>query len=314
MSTTTATQTNSNCTQHDVLMSTMTSRSIRSPYLRSFASFANRSGANLWVIAVAVVMSIIGAMLTSSKVESAQHVIPNSMCIPGGGFAAMFHVLGQLTHVSRDQLLQQTNVCRSAGCLTLAATLQGWTGDDMVRASIYIQERVFTGEFTVYDYLSQMVNFIMEDIEKSDNDDDDLPEWVSKMAILSTSSEQSSPEYLHLFESNTTSPDVLTELLQRHAPTWISSAWTSKATITTPKTRQELRDRLMQSAWIPGLTGGGLHYKNHADGFFSLGSAPQCSSEVPYAFTWPMVRYAADHTFSEATAYDLFEAGKKFGL
>eukprot|EP00538_Stauroneis_constricta_P005017 CAMPEP_0119553386 /NCGR_PEP_ID=MMETSP1352-20130426/6154_1 /TAXON_ID=265584 /ORGANISM="Stauroneis constricta, Strain CCMP1120" /LENGTH=240 /DNA_ID=CAMNT_0007599785 /DNA_START=136 /DNA_END=855 /DNA_ORIENTATION=- len=126
-----------------------------------------------------------GPVFLRSSKHHHDDTIPNSLCIPGGGYSAMFHRFGQLQTIPKEQLLNQTNVCISAGCLALFARLRDWDADEMIDCFTNLQQLHVDGEIEFQDGMPMFIDELIGELVDQDGADP-LPPWASSQLVIVT--------------------------------------------------------------------------------------------------------------------------------
>ena len=206
--------------------------------------------------------------------------------IPGAGFSGFFFTLGRL-HFLYNNTSNSHNeyYCFSAGCLALVATLMEVPLHDAVEMATKSRLRWLKGEIGRYDVVGDFVDELLDG--ESHNILDDTHDFARHSVCNSSVFEV---EDAHV-NANKDLPCDLTNgsnvfkwnqchKIHRHLPdiNIITSTWSKRhpmitQSIRTPLTVLELKQMLIQTTWIPFVTGPKLGKEdvfgvNHNDGAF----------------------------------------------
>lgn len=183
--------------------------------------------------------------------------------VPGGGFSGFWYTLGRLRSI-RNPWHRKEYYCFSAGCLGVVATLLNQSMDDLYAQASHVQAQWQVGSISRYDVVGHFVDSLLSAL-----DDDQEPDVASTFVPT-------------LYDSSETNATLLNRLLPRlRIITSVPNPWGFLVpSIRTPSNRQELKQMLVQTTWIPFATGYGLWYDQHMDGAFTLVQHPKCDYDV----------------------------------
>eukprot|EP00538_Stauroneis_constricta_P002545 CAMPEP_0119561170 /NCGR_PEP_ID=MMETSP1352-20130426/16902_1 /TAXON_ID=265584 /ORGANISM="Stauroneis constricta, Strain CCMP1120" /LENGTH=507 /DNA_ID=CAMNT_0007609325 /DNA_START=83 /DNA_END=1603 /DNA_ORIENTATION=- len=226
-------------------------------------------------------------------------LIPNSVYVPGGGFSGFWFFLGQLKSLTN---VDETNfVCYSAGCLASVSTLQHWSVNRTATLAFSIQHQWETGAITRSEVVPTFVDGLLEDVYNefnvSVNDWSTTPPVSSSSSPLASSSQLLAPAWLPRVKILTTKP---------------SGRWGVHTVVHTATSIQELRQRLIQSAWIPGATGNDILMEGHMDGAFDMASHPVCTKSVHFPAALPILLNILNPSLSPEFVNWLGEYGERY--
>ncbi|CAB9504499.1 expressed unknown protein [Seminavis robusta] len=229
---------------------------------------------------------------------------PNTcLYVPGGGFSGFFYHIGHLQATSTAKPTvsniiagsESDNVdtdyyCYSAGCLAITAALGNITVFDIIDALWDLQDLMRTGNISQFEMVEGFVDYLIS----TGRERTLIDAALAKMHIITTA--------------------VLP------AEGWLSPP-KLETVVRTPQSLRELKEMLLQTTWIPGVTGNGWVSDDHLDGGLTTSSHPACSSavEVPqFTWTWESLEFYANVLFgvtmSKEQAERFWFAGVKQGL
>lgn len=90
--------------------------------------------------------------------------------------------------------------------------------------------------------------------------------------------------------------------------------WGLQSVIRTPESRADLYDMLLQTTWIPVAVGGGLWYKGHMDGAFSLYQHPRCQYDVGLTPSWDLLSNVVNINLQYDKVEQFWKEGLALGL
>jgi hypothetical protein len=76
----------------------------------------------------------------------------------------------------------------------------------------------------------------------------------------------------------------------------------------------ELRELLVQTAWIPLVTGDELFYKGHMDGAFDTANHPKCDNTFSLPMDWILISNTLNVNLDKATLERLWQQGMEYGV
>lgn len=182
--------------------------------------------------------------------------------IPGAGFSGFFYTLGRLYSLRNVTDGDDTYYCFSAGCLALVATLVDVSLESVVEMAHASRNKWMRGEIGRYQVVEYFVDRLLE------NDDREEFKHEPNTMINATAT-----LHHHLRA-------ITPHKLQRHLSkiNIITSKWTKDTILTqsirTPSSLLELKQMLLQTTYIPFVTGPSLgsmdQFGNtHNDGAFA---------------------------------------------
>lgn len=191
-----------------------------------------------YIAGIALALQLVRLVYSRSNGETAnlsRVVSASSVCnvyVPGAGFSGFFFMLGRLQTLPSSS--QNNYYCFSAGCLGVVATLiSNYTVEEVTDIAFQVQKQWSNGELTRYDLTDAFVNKLLPPHHDESISSSEL---LSKVNIITTVSSSAS-------------------VLSQH--------------VRTATTVRELREMLVQTTWIPFLTGWGLSKNGHYDGAFA---------------------------------------------
>eukprot|EP00543_Licmophora_paradoxa_P014338 CAMPEP_0202470318 /NCGR_PEP_ID=MMETSP1360-20130828/81274_1 /ASSEMBLY_ACC=CAM_ASM_000848 /TAXON_ID=515479 /ORGANISM="Licmophora paradoxa, Strain CCMP2313" /LENGTH=255 /DNA_ID=CAMNT_0049095983 /DNA_START=74 /DNA_END=841 /DNA_ORIENTATION=+ len=211
----------------------------------------------LQLVIAGLILGICSLWTSHSCVGPARTVHPNSVYVPGGGFSGYWFQIGHLKTLS--DLESKSFYCYSSGCLGVVAALSNHSLDASIEYAAAAQNRLKNGAITNREtVVKEFINDIVQE---------DTP----------------------LFRK----PGLLSRI---HIITAVPNGWMgTKSLIRSPSNANELKEWLLESAWIPWAIGNSMWYQDsfsggyHMDGVFSLHDHPVCAySVVPMSLDWDM--------------------------
>ncbi|CAB9509782.1 expressed unknown protein [Seminavis robusta] len=218
------------------------------------------------------------------------HVVkdPNTcLYVPGAGFSGFFYTIGHLQAAPELTGSDKTDYyCYSAGCLATTAALANITVYDVYDTALEIQGLWRSGGISQFQVVEEFVDYLITTGSQRTLN----AEAVAKMHIITST------------HSN-------------------ADAWLPETSVRTPKNFIELKEMLLQSAWIPGMTGDDWASDGHVDGSFTSTSHPVCPSAVnlpKLSLTWESLEFYSNILFGLNMNKDqgerFWSAGVKRGL
>ena len=246
------------------------------------------------ILAVVVVQVLVRPALPHQS--SPGSVEPHSICVSGGGFSGFWFTLGRLESLTEQQLQQSSFYCYSAGCLGVVARMQQRSLREM-RDMAYSTQQLWTdGTITRYQVVEQFVDqLLVLDASAASSSDGGGAAASGRVDFTR----------LNVLTTTTTSSRNDNDDL------WPSVGRTS---IRTPTSVQQLRTLLIQSAWIPMATGGGLWHHDHMDGAFSLPQHPVCEKHVGLILDWELLANVVNVNLGLDALERLFQRGLAYGV
>ena len=178
--------------------------------------------------------------VNNSNVDTKQE--NTSMYIPGAGFSGFFYTLGRLQafHNSPISSAQEYH-CFSAGCLALVISLLRIPVHSVIAQASSSRDRWIEGEISRYDVVEDFVDGILSNVHLN-------AKFESECS---------------LYQANGTQ-EVDTNNIHCHLPriNVITSSWDTTTMLSqstqTPRSLDHLRLLLIQTTWIPYVTGSTL--------------------------------------------------------
>jgi hypothetical protein len=192
--------------------------------------------------------------------------------VPGGGFSGYWFLLGRLQNMKHQNMNDKKFVCYSSGCLGVIATLLMNTDNnnngknnnnvdsiyDMART---IQIEWNEGRLHQYQVVESFIDELLSPV--LDNNEQQHQHQQQQQ-------QQQHEEFLETIRNN----------LYIITSTYDDNSIIPKAIIQQPSNIHELKYMLLQTAWIPFVTGSSWTYKNHMDGAFSTFQHPICNTNI----------------------------------
>lgn len=167
-----------------------------------------------------VVIALLVAVLSYRYTQrSAFDRIDNrdTIYVPGAGFSGFWFTLGRLHSIAQPE--RNDYYCFSAGCLGVVASLRNFTVEETLGIALNIQERWKTGQIKRHDVVGEFVDTLV-DTESS------------TMSNLLSVEESKVLDRMHIITST-------------------KEKWFGMTThIRSPRTRDELREMLLQTTWM----------------------------------------------------------------
>jgi hypothetical protein len=195
--------------------------------------------------------------------------------VPGGGFSGYWFLLGRLQKMKRHQMNMNDKkfVCYSSGCLGVIATLlmNDNDNDNNNVDSIYNMARTIQmewneGRLHQYQVVESFIDGLLSPV--LDNDNNKEQQQQQEEAFLETIRN-------NLYIITSTYDDN-----SNNSSTNMPSSIIPTAIIQQPTNIHELKQMLLQTAWIPFVTGSSWTYKNQMDGAFSTFQHPKCHTNI----------------------------------
>ena len=217
------------------------------------------------------------------------HDPQNCVHVPGAGFSGFWFTLGRLQ--SLPDPFAETFYCYSAGCLAAVSTLNGWNMEQVSTFARTAQHEWATGQTSRYHV---------------------VPQFVDQLLVLEI--------------SNATTTGTTMAREDEHPPTWLSQlnvittkpnhkdGWGVQTTIRTPKSMADLRELLIQTAWIPLVTGDELLYQGHMDGAFSTAHHPKCNKTLSLPLDWDLISNILNVNLDKMSLERLWQKGMEYGV
>ena len=212
-------------------------------------------------------------------------VKPNSVYLPGAGFSGFWYTIGRLeAMIQKNRQNEEGDVmkqpfqyyCFSAGCLAAVSMLSPHSTEQIYQQAVRIQNQWKEGTLHQYDVVEQFLNFLLYD----DNN-------VKNHNITGNSSRQQALSNATTTTDDSSSISAASPLLRD--PGVLSTLHiitTKKKTkthsfgiemeIRSPTNVEELHEMLLQTTWIPFVTGNGLWRNGRMDGGLTYLGHPTC--------------------------------------
>ena len=211
---------------------------------------------------------------------------PDAIYVPGGGFSGFWFTLGRLSSI--EDPLNKKYYCYSACCLGSVTMLSNITMEAAYEYAVGAQKRWQRGELSRYDVTESFINNLLYGSDKAE---DIVPSNVRPSfrdaRVLST---------LRIITSER------------------SNLFGLKVAVRTPKNVEELKDMLLQTAWIPFALSRDLWHQKHMDGAFTLFEHPQFRIHLGYGLDWDIMSNALNVNLGYDKVSLLWERGLAQGL
>lgn len=205
---------------------------------------------------------------------------PRAIYVPGGGFSGFWYTLGRLNSI--EDPLSHTYYCYSAGCLGVVSMLSNITMETAYSLASDAQLRWQRGELSRFDVTESFVNGLL-----SGEDDAMARPQLNNTEVLSTLK-------------------VLTSEREEKGGV--------KMAVRTPVSHVELKDMLIQSAWIPFVLAPDLWHDGHMDGGFTLHRHPKCGVSLGYGFDWDIILNALNVNLGYDKVEHFWQKGHAHGI
>lgn len=233
-----------------------------------------------WVVVMLATLLFLYSCFASTPVVLIDD--PNSIYVPGGGFSGFWFTLGRLNSI--EEPLDHRYYCYSAGCLGVATMLSNITMQDAYGYAVGVQKQWQRGEISRYDVTESFI----DDLLYGDTETKVLRPAFADDRVLSS---------LRIITS------------ERHSYMGVKTA------IRTPENADELKDMLLQTAWIPFAISRDLWHDEHMDGAFTLHSHPRCRFQLGYdKMEWDLMMNALNVNLGYDKVRKFWERGLQLGL
>jgi hypothetical protein len=231
-----------------------------------------------WVAVILVTLLFVYSCFASTPVVLIDD--PNSIYVPGGGFSGFWFTLGRLNSI--EDPLNHRYYCYSAGCLGVATMLSRVSMEDAYGYAVGAQKHWQRGELSRYDVTESFID-----------------------ALLYTENQTLRPVFAD--DRVLSSMRIITS--ERNSYMGV------KAAIRTPTNHHELKDMLLQTAWIPFAISRDLWYSEHMDGAFTLHSHPRCQFQLGYdKWEWDLMINALNVNLGYNKVQQFWQRGLQLGL
>mmetsp|Transcript_14867 Transcript_14867/g.22701 ORF Transcript_14867/g.22701 Transcript_14867/m.22701 type:complete len:330 (+) Transcript_14867:185-1174(+) len=222
----------------------------------------------------------------------------SSIFVPGVGFSGFWFALGNLQ--SLPDPTSQDYYCFSAGCLVSVAVLNGLTVEEIVCMALSSQTAWKEGRISRFEVVSTFVDQLL--LPRLENDEN-----TKSNTCLKSQQQQLSAEM------NNDKIGRLSKYLSKLHILTTNTAW--RASMRTPNGLVELHEMLIQTAWIPFVTGNQFFHNGHMDGGFSLWEHPRCEKYMTLPLTdAKLALNSLNFNLGKEDAYQLWKQGLAKGL
>mmetsp|Transcript_32311 Transcript_32311/g.45949 ORF Transcript_32311/g.45949 Transcript_32311/m.45949 type:complete len:416 (+) Transcript_32311:121-1368(+) len=207
-----------------------------------------------------------------------ENIDPNSVFVPGGGFSGYWYSIGYLR--AFPDLESKSFYCYSSGCLSVVAALSNYSIETNYAIASGAQGRWRNGSIARTDVVTDFVeNLVREDTP-----------LFRKPWLLS-----------HI--------NIITAVRDGQVG--------MKSKVRSPSNSAELKEWLIESAWIPVVLGKRLWHLDsfshdyHMDGAFSLQDHPICAHTVALPWDWDMQINALNVNLGRSKVEKFWNLGMK---
>lgn len=170
--------------------------------------------------------------------------------IPGAGFSGFFYTLGRLHSLQNRNNVTSNPIdneyyCFSAGCLALVATLMDVPLHSVVEMALGAREGWRRGEIGRYDVVNDFVDRLLDETRSCN---ERTHQSSSHDVIHSFVNTNATKQYPHKIHHYLPKIKIITSAWNKHNPTITQR-------IRTPSSLIELKEMLLQTTWIPFITG-----------------------------------------------------------
>lgn len=213
----------------------------------------------------------------------------NTVCVPGAGFSGFWYSIGRLHAMKANKSIQQYK-CFSAGCLGAVVNVLNHTIDDVLGKALEAQQLFFSGSIDRYEVVEFFIDAILklnkdEKFQFTNNTDySGEVEWIEELTNINILTTGSNGKY-H----------------SRQAQSFI-----------------ELKTLLMQTTWIPYVTGRSMWRGNHEnfddllhmDGAFTIHTHPRCDGvKLGLPLKWKLWRSILSPSLDKDKALEFYKYG-----
>lgn len=213
----------------------------------------------------------------------------NTVCVPGAGFSGFWYSIGRLHAMKANKSIQQYK-CFSAGCLGAVVNVLNHTIDDVLGIALEAQQLFFSGSIDRYEVVEFFIDAILklnkdEKFQFTNNTDySGEVEWIEELTNINILTTGSNGKY-H----------------SRQAQSFI-----------------ELKTLLMQTTWIPYVTGRSMWRGNHEnfddllhmDGAFTIHTHPRCDGvKLGLPLKWKLWRSILSPSLDKDKALEFYKYG-----
>mmetsp|Transcript_29980 Transcript_29980/g.44280 ORF Transcript_29980/g.44280 Transcript_29980/m.44280 type:complete len:351 (-) Transcript_29980:36-1088(-) len=213
-------------------------------------------------------------------------ISPNSIYIPGGGFSAFWFTIGRLESMSEAELASKDLYCYSSGCLTAVAAIANCSKIEVIDMAKASQQRWQTGEIGLYEIVQDFVDHLVD-----------------------------SDRFAHLPPSKFQNVHFITA---KRTPGFFGGV---EADIRQASSLEQLNEMLVQSAFIPYITGSSLWTQDsrtgdyHVDGAFSFPWHPRCAYTLGFPWSVPhLYLNVLNPNMPQYKAEILWDLGVEYGI
>jgi hypothetical protein len=263
------------------------------------------------------------AFSSSSPVVQIHNPPPTNNCIyvPGAGFSGFWFTLGRLQ--SLPDPLAETFYCYSAGCLAAVSTLNGFSMEQVSTLARTLQHEWATGQTSRYHVVPKFVDGLVVR-KRRDESSAPHPNNNNNNNMLDTDTYPTTTVVNTTTTTTTTSGTMARD--DEHPPAWLSQlkvittkpnhkdGWGVQTAIRTPTSMADLRKLLVQTAWIPLVTGDELLYQGHMDGAFDTAHHPKCDKTLGLPADWVLISNILNVNLDKASLERLWRKGMAYGV
>ncbi|KAL7560064.1 hypothetical protein ACA910_016126 [Epithemia clementina (nom. ined.)] len=265
-----------------------------------------------------------------------------ALCIRGGGFPGFFFTFGQLQ--SLREASSYDYYCYSAGCLCAVAVLADLPFEQVMGLAANAQDKWKRGEISRFQLVPHFVDEMIDQIlllaqkaEKASTtvvldsnltnmvvdsqppltrpnatttDHDNKYWWLHSLRIV-TGRLNDGAKGGALAASFRSPAELIDNDLVSTSSIKYSTSSKSEPKSSWTKT---LREMLIQTTWIPGITGNDLFLENHLDGGFVFGQMRhKCDRILEAPWTWELLVNTFNTNLSREQALYFWKAGLEHG-
>ena len=221
-------------------------------------------------------------------VDSSSSQTINTVCVPGAGFSGFWYSIGRLHAMKANKAIRQYR-CFSAGCLGAVVNVLNHTIDDLLGKALEAQQLFFSGSIDRF----EVVEFFVDAILKPNKDEFELTNYTD----------------------NSKGVEWIEELKKIHILTTGSNG---KYHSRQAENFIELKTLLMQTTWIPYVTGRSMWRGNHEnfddllhmDGAFTMHVHPRCDGvKLGLPLNWNLWRSILSPSLDKDKALEFYKYG-----
>ncbi|CAB9511317.1 expressed unknown protein [Seminavis robusta] len=242
----------------------------------------------LLILSIPLLLAMISASFPTADFQDGL----DTLYVPGLGFSGFWFTLGRLKSI--PDKASKHYVCFSAGCLGSVAILNDFSVEEMACMAETAQQRWKRGEIDRFQVVTQFVDgLVYRDFD----------------GCLASNKNNKQSRKKNIIPIN--NPNLFSKL---HVLTTAPTMGRAEAVMRSPTSLDELREMLIQTAWIPIATGDGLTHKGHMDGGFSFWKHPRCTKSVNLPLEAGLIFNSLNINMPVEKAYQLWNQGMEYGL